>query len=59
MTSPSTSTEGSLFVSTDLRVWERRWWGWKFLGIHEPHKNIPYPYEKTDHIEDIVDGVKK
>lgn len=29
---------GSRWVSSDCRVWERREWGWKYIGIAKsPH----------------------
>lgn len=50
---------GDRFVAADRRVWERREWGWKFLGFSKsrcPADIINIPSTDCDHFEDIIDG---
>ncbi len=59
MNGPLLHSEVVRFISEDLRVWEKRLWGWKFLGTYDPSKGNTYQYENVDHIEDIIDGEKE
>lgn len=47
---------GSRWIADDLRVWEKREWGWKFLGYAEsfyPGHVISVPSHDWDHPSDI------
>lgn len=51
-------TKYSRWVGPDCRVWERREWGWKFIGVAEslyPIHVMDVISTDADHPDDIFD----
>ena len=47
---------GTRWVALDCRVWEKRNWGWKFLGFAKskfPAHILEVPSTECDHPDDV------